>query len=293
MDWDPHPSLQRHAKAGDSRLLGFEEVFVEHQNDRRRVSRVDLTIAGKIHFGQFAFGVTIEGQLANLSMEGAAVECGQEIAVGELISLTFPLGRHETCKIQDARVSYCLKLRDGECVVGLHFIKFDEAEKSKLDRYLKHLNFFRRNPMFSLLTMDEMVRFMSIAYEERFSLGQVIFSEDQPADALYVVVSGVVQVSKKNAEGKEEMLSYVQAGEMFGEMSLLDAQPRSATATAGIPTSVLRIDGHPFKVLIHEESVLARKLLWMFVTTLCRRLREADKQVVETVTTKQPPLLSL
>ena len=64
-----------------------------------------------------------------------------------------------------------------------------------------------------------------------FSRGETVFQEGEQGDTLYIVLSGKVKVGRKAADGRENMLSVMGPSDMFGELSLFDPGPRTATAT--------------------------------------------------------------
>src|SRR3712207_985236 len=70
----------------------------------------------------------------------------------------------------------------------------------------------------------------------RLNEGDVIFREGDPGDSLYLVGRGSVQISKRGRGGAQETLAFIQSGNFFGEMALLDGKPRSAMATAAEST---------------------------------------------------------
>jgi PPM family protein phosphatase len=135
---------------------------------------------------------------------------------------------------------------------------------------LKHL------PMFLFLSYKELVRVSSIATLLDTSDGQVVFSEGQPGDAMYVVVSGSVVLSKNNLRVGELI-----KGQHFGEMSLVDRSARSLTAEATPDTRLLVVQRKDFYDLVRREPQAAVKMLWRFVTVLAARLRRTTTDLSE------------
>src|ERR1051325_179474 len=81
----------------------------------------------------------------------------------------------------------------------------------------------------------------------RLETGEVIFREGDPGESLYLVGEGSVKSSKSGRGGEQETLGFVQSGNFFGEMALLDRQPRSAMATAVEPTVLGAVDESTFQ----------------------------------------------
>ncbi len=104
--------------------------------------------------------------------------------------------------------------------------------------------------------------------------GQVIFEQDALGDDLYVIESGQVQVIRQLENGMENMLAVLQAGDIFGEMALLEERPRSARVTAYSDVSLLSISRQTFDRLIEESPAVAIHLL----RRISARVRERNDQ---------------
>src|SRR5436190_23624065 len=87
--------------------------------------------------------------------------------------------------------------------------------------------------LFSQLPATELKQLRSAVRELSFAAGREIFTEGDPGDGVYVVKSGEVHISAVLGTGERRVFSKLPPGEFFGEMSVLDNQPRSACATAG------------------------------------------------------------
>ncbi len=142
------------------------------------------------------------------------------------------------------------------------------ADAHSADISLK-LEVLKGLPMFLFLSYKELVRVSSIAKLVDTTEGQVIFSEGQPGDAMYVVVRGAVVLSKGDAK-----VSELAKGQHFGEMSLVDRSVRSLTALATANTRLLVLQRKDFYDLVRREPQAAVKMLWRFVTVLAARLRK-------------------
>lgn len=111
---------------------------------------------------------------------------------------------------------------------------------------------------------------------KQLTSGDVIFAEGDAGDAAYIVESGIVEISKSSGHGASLPLATVKAGEMFGEMALIDASPRIATATAIGKTRVVVIPKAAFGKLLGKTDVVIRTIL----TTLMERLRDQTKRSI-------------
>ena len=112
-----------------------------------------------------------------------------------------------------------------------------------------------------------------LARRRAYAEGDVIVSESEPGDALYVLLSGKVKVVLYGESGREVILSTFRApGDFFGEMSLLDDEPRSATVLAVAPSTLMVLSRADFRAHLARHPRVAVQVM----TELSRRLRRAD-----------------
>ena len=90
----------------------------------------------------------------------------------------------------------------------------------------------RNAPLFLALDEEASVALRASMVEIDFTRGQVVFAEGDPGDRLYVIVDGKIKLGTTSNDGRESLLAVLGPGEMFGELSLFDPGPRTATATA-------------------------------------------------------------
>jgi CRP/FNR family transcriptional regulator, cyclic AMP receptor protein len=111
-------------------------------------------------------------------------------------------------------------------------------------------------------------------YGRDFPAGAVIFEEGDPGSRLYVLQTGRVRIVKRNGP-RQVTLAQLGPGEFFGEMALLDRQPRSATAVVDEPARLLELDEAAFERMVTERGEVALGIL----RRLSRRLRDANRQI--------------
>ena len=102
-----------------------------------------------------------------------------------------------------------------------------------------------------------------------------VMASGDPTDSLYIVLSGRLKVMMSDAEGKEVILSILTAGEFFGEMGLIDDEPRSASVVTIEPCELLSIAKRDFKKCMAENFEMTQAVM----RGLVRRLREADRKI--------------
>jgi CRP-like cAMP-binding protein len=103
---------------------------------------------------------------------------------------------------------------------------------------------------------------------EKVASGEIIFSHGETGGHMYIVLQGQVQIKIG-----EHVVDLVDPGGIFGEMALLDDNPRAGTAIAATSAVLLRLDEHQFTSLVHDSPDFAIKLL----RTIVARVRKADR----------------
>jgi CRP/FNR family cyclic AMP-dependent transcriptional regulator len=130
-------------------------------------------------------------------------------------------------------------------------------------------------PLFKGLEPDELARFGELLREKSYPKGSVILFEDDPGDALFVVRAGRVKVVLVAEDGREVILGLLGVGEHFGELSLIDDQPRSAHVIAMEESTLLVLRRDDFRRRVEQNPSVA----WSLLTELSRRLRRADGKI--------------
>jgi CRP-like cAMP-binding protein len=108
----------------------------------------------------------------------------------------------------------------------------------------------------------------------RVPKGQVLFSQDDAADSLYLVHTGCILISLATADGRELVINEMRPGDFFGEVALLQGHTRSANAVAREASEVLCLPGDLFLAQLENEPRVARQLL----QTLADRLRVSGER---------------
>jgi HD-GYP domain-containing protein (c-di-GMP phosphodiesterase class II) len=135
---------------------------------------------------------------------------------------------------------------------------------------LKELSFFSDIPEHDLRQIAE------IMTEKTYRKGAVIIEERTEAERFFIIYRGKIEITKKFESDEEFVLSVQSDGDFFGEMALLDEQPRSATARALEPTIVLETSRKNFETLLYKAPTLAYRIM----KELSSRLRETGALLV-------------
>lgn len=143
------------------------------------------------------------------------------------------------------------------------------------------LDFLREVVLFKELAEPHLAALASQFQERRLRQGGVLFREGDPGQELYVIREGRVIVSKGVTGRVEQVLARLGAAELFGEMSLFDQAPRSATVQAETEVVLLCLDRENLHQLIEVNPQAAAVFFYRLVQVFIRRLRETDNMVAE------------
>jgi CRP-like cAMP-binding protein len=133
----------------------------------------------------------------------------------------------------------------------------------------------RQVSIFADLPQDILGDLAKRVWQRQAEAGSVIVSEAEAGDQLFVIVSGKVKVVLYGETGREIILSILRGGDFFGEMSLLDRQPRSANVVAVEDSQLLGLDREAFQTHLQGHPSTAMAIL----AEMSRRLRHADEVI--------------
>jgi CRP/FNR family cyclic AMP-dependent transcriptional regulator len=142
----------------------------------------------------------------------------------------------------------------------------------------------RRAPLFDGLD-DEGARALRHQMAEvKLSRGEHLFLEGDDGDALYVVIDGKMKLTRAASDGRENLLSVIGPGEMFGELSIFDPRPRTSSASAVTDASLVALKQEALTVWLQERPEVALHML----RALAQRLRRANDVTADLVFTDVP-----
>jgi CRP/FNR family cyclic AMP-dependent transcriptional regulator len=142
----------------------------------------------------------------------------------------------------------------------------------------------RKAPLFSALDDEAAVALRACMTEIRLGRGRVLFREGDTGDQLFVVAEGKLKLGQVSADGRENLLGLLGPGDMFGELSLFDPGPRTATATAVTAARVYALSHPELKPWLDRRPEVAVSLLQQ----ISRRLRRANAAVADHVFSDVP-----
>lgn len=136
---------------------------------------------------------------------------------------------------------------------------------------LKSLSLFEETPETVLAELAEILE------EEEFEKGKAIFSAGDDAHCMYIIFKGEVRIHKG-----EHVFAILKENDFFGELSMLDTETRSASATASTEALLLKIDQEPFYELMESRIEVVKGI----IKTLCKRLKAMNEKSVQSKATQ-------
>lgn len=130
-------------------------------------------------------------------------------------------------------------------------------------------------PFFTQLNEHELDVVRSLATERSYAKTAVVLTEGEMGDSLYMIQSGKVKVVIGDEEGREIILKILGPGDFFGEMSMIDKEPRSASVTTLEPAVFLVLTHAAFEKCVEQAPRIAKVVMQI----LAHRVREADRKI--------------
>ena len=118
----------------------------------------------------------------------------------------------------------------------------------------------------------------------RLARGTVLFHEGDPGDALHVVIDGKVKICRTSADGRENVIAILGPGDLLGELSIFDSQPRGASASAVVDSTLATLAEADFRAWLADHPTGATELL----RALAVRLRQTNEAMADLVFTDVP-----
>lgn len=130
-------------------------------------------------------------------------------------------------------------------------------------------------PLFERLDEEERALLAAQLDDVSFDAGQVVFKRGDPGGSIFIVVSGAVEIFVEDTVGQRVVFETAKSGDFFGELSLLDGDPRSASSVALEATRAVRLDRNDLELLFKRHPTAAMDVL----AVIGKRLREADRLI--------------
>ena len=273
---------------GDSRVYllrqGVLHALTEDHsvmNDLRRRGRADRGAMTNVQHEALtrALGVLESARVDMLDLEAVPgdrfVLCSDGVhhVVGE-DEMQAIVPRGTTAEVANDLIEAALERGAPDNATAIVVDIVDDAAVDRAVRVRRRLEALQGVSMFRYLPFADLIRVASIAKEEALPAGTNVFLEGEFGESLYIILDGTASVSKSGVE-----ITELEAGAHFGEMSLIERAPRSATIRSKTDLSVLVIERDGFFQLLREEAT-AVKLLWGLVRMLNARLRNTNEELI-------------
>jgi CRP/FNR family transcriptional regulator, cyclic AMP receptor protein len=134
-----------------------------------------------------------------------------------------------------------------------------------------------RVPLFERLSGGEIEKLESLATRKKFAAATAVFFQDDPSDSLYVVLSGSAKVFRTSEDGRDRIMTILRPGDAFGELAMIEGQPRSATVQTLEDTEMLVLTRRDFERFASEHPDFLFKLL----QSMCERVRRINEDVLD------------
>lgn len=164
--------------------------------------------------------------------------------------------------------------RDNITVILVDVVGEDLSEQAKVHK--ETVDALKAAPLFQHLPYEDILKVLRATFLRRALPGDVIIQEGTTGDEMYIIREGRVKVLKGEIE-----LATLGKWDHLGEMSFVDAAPRSASVVAVEPTDLITIRKDDFYYLLATDAPLGMKLLWAFIQVLSFRLRTANHELTQ------------
>ena len=271
----------------------------ESTNDAYVVDRGLVEVQRHTPYGQFTLAQLGHGHLfGEASFIDAATRSGDAVTRTSSSLIAFPFAATRELIESDSRVATALywafwkslssKLRRTNDQLTRFFanVPHPPLAPSKETRAATgefRLDIKEKRELFAEQKLAPMeINFLtSLSRERKLKAGQILFQEGDPGDAMYVVLDGRILISKFIPGAGEEALAFLDRGDYFGEMALIDGTPRSAQARAHDRGAVvLAIPGEVVNGILDVHNVSSLPLLKILCALVTKRLRELDDKIV-------------
>ena len=162
--------------------------------------------------------------------------------------------------------------------------KVDDARRLSSNK----LSVLRQHPMFRDLGSEALDQLCRYAKHTSLRRGATICSKGDPGNFLFIVISGTVKISVSSPDGRNAILNLINAGDLFGEVAVLDGQARTADAIANTNCEIFVLDRRDFLPFVRSQPELAMRLIEL----LCTRLRWTSDQVEQVILQDLPGRLA-
>ena len=136
-------------------------------------------------------------------------------------------------------------------------------------------------PIFKNLSNQELSEIVRLTHERTYKKNEYIFKKLAPAEGMYVILDGTVEIKDSDSE---TIFAFLESGDFFGELALLDEEPRSASSIATQPSRMIGFFRTDLLTLMKRDPELGNKILMNLSRVLGERLRKTNEELSKTPT---------
>ena len=130
---------------------------------------------------------------------------------------------------------------------------------------------------FDRLDRETLDKLEALTQKKQFPADMTVFFQDDPSDSLYVVLSGSAKIFQTSEDGKHRIIKILKKGEAFGELAMIEGQPRSASVQTLEPSEMLLLTRKDFQAFCDMHP----SVLWMLLQAFAERLRRMNEDVLD------------
>lgn len=145
-------------------------------------------------------------------------------------------------------------------------------------------NYISQVPLFEGLDEEQQASLHAKMGHSTLRRGEVLFEEKDPGTRLYIITEGKIKLGHTSPDGRENLLAVLGPGEIIGELTLFDPGPRSTTATAVSPVSLLYLDHSDLVTTLYNNPSMSKHML----RALARRMRRTNESLADLVFSDVP-----
>ncbi|EJZ87616.1 hypothetical protein HMPREF9241_00244 [Schaalia turicensis ACS-279-V-Col4] len=184
------------------------------------------------------------------------------------------------CVVYQSRMSYGTRVLNN----GFDLVTHEATSRKEPRHMIGDGNFISQVPLFGGLDDSQQISLQQKMGHTTLRRGETLFDEGDLGDRLYIITEGKVKLGHTSNDGRESLLAVLGPGEIIGELTLFDPGPRSTTATAVSPVSLLHLDHEDLMEILDTNPTLAKHML----KALAQRLRRTNESLSDLVFSDVP-----
>lgn len=167
------------------------------------------------------------------------------------------------------------KLEERKTMLRILWGKIRQVDRDQLD--LDKVYFLKKNPFFETLTKSQLEQVAKLIYERDYLAGEFVFELGQPGAALFIVQSGEISIEVPSLEEEPTSIAVISKASFFGELALLNDDPRSASAKALVPSRVLALFQKDLNKLSERYPDITAQIYKALAVVVGRRLKATNE----------------